>query len=90
MDDAERPLLLQVKDNKGDTLEYPKVVQSLPFWDTANTYFFDDDYLVNCNGEFTDQSGGKVGRPLLKCPKSLGKRSLTGIDRTAVPVPWQH
>lgn len=65
LDDTERALLLQVKDNKGDTLEYPKVVQSLPFWDKANTYFFDDDYLVNCNGEFSDQSGGKVGRPLL-------------------------
>ena len=30
-----------MKDDKGDTLEYPKVIQSLPFWDTANTYFFD-------------------------------------------------
>jgi len=45
---------------KGDTLEYPKVIQSLPFWDTANTYFFNDDYTVNCNGQYTDQSGGKA------------------------------
>ena len=51
----------QVKDNKGDTLEYPKIIQSLPFWDTANTYFFNDDYTVTCNGQYTDQSGGKVG-----------------------------
>ena len=51
----------QVKDTKGDTLEYPKVIQSLPFWDTANTYFFNDDYTVTCNGQYTDQSGGKVG-----------------------------
>ena len=51
----------QVKDSKGDTLEYPKVIQSLPFWDTANTYFFNDDYTVTCNGQATDQSGGKVG-----------------------------
>ena len=50
----------QVKDMKGDTLEYPKVIQSLPFWDTANTYFFNDDYTVNCNGQYTDQSGGKA------------------------------
>ena len=49
-----------MKDNKGDTLEYPKVIQSLPFWDTANTYFFNDDYTVTCNGQYTDQSGGKV------------------------------
>lgn len=52
---------VQVKDNKGDTLEYPKVIQTLPFWDTANTYFFNDDYTVSCGGQFTDQTGGKVG-----------------------------
>ena len=48
-----------MKDEKGDTLEYPKVVRSLPFWDTANTYFFNDDYTVNCV-EDVDQGGGKV------------------------------
>ncbi|CAK0782475.1 hypothetical protein CVIRNUC_005706 [Coccomyxa viridis] len=56
--DGNRPRI-RVKDNKGDTLEYPKVIQSLPFWDTANTYFFNDDYTVTCNGQYTDQSGGK-------------------------------
>ncbi len=50
----------QVKDNKGDVLEYPKVVTGLPFWDSANTYFFNDDYTLNCPGDYTDQSGGKV------------------------------
>lgn len=59
----------QVKDNKGDTLEYPKVIRSLPFWDTANTYFFNDDYTVNCNGQYSDQSGGKVRL----CPEGSGQ-----------------
>lgn len=53
-------MLLQVVDRKGDTLEYPKVVRALPFWDSANTYFFNDDYTLNCPGDYTDQGGGKV------------------------------
>lgn len=36
------------------------MVQTLPFWDSANTYFFNDDYTLNCAGEYTDQGGGKV------------------------------
>lgn len=55
-----RGIWFQVIDKKGDTLEYPKVVQTLPFWDSANTYFFNDDYTLNCAGEYTDQGGGKV------------------------------
>lgn len=53
----------QVIDKKGDTLEYPKVVPALPFWDSANTYFFNDDYTVSCPGEYIDQGGGKVPAP---------------------------
>ncbi|BDA45353.1 probable extracellular serine proteinase at N-terminal half [Coccomyxa sp. Obi] len=56
--DGKRPRL-RVIDKKGDTLEYPKVVHALPFWDSANTYFFNDDYTVNCPGEYIDQGGGK-------------------------------
>lgn len=53
-------------DKKGDTLEYPKVVHALPFWDSANTYFFNDDYTVSCPGDYIDQGGGKV--PILALP----------------------
>jgi hypothetical protein len=53
-------VLFQIKDEKGDTLEYPKVITSTPFWDSANTYFFNDDYTVSCGGQYTDQSGGKA------------------------------
>ena len=50
----------QVRDYKGDTLEYPKVVASLPFWDSADTYFFDNDYGVSCPAGYTDVAGGKA------------------------------
>jgi hypothetical protein len=50
----------QVRDLKGDLLEYPKVVRGLPFWDSANTYFFDNDYAVACPAGYADEAGGKV------------------------------
>lgn len=52
--------MLQVEDRKGDRLEYPKAVLSLPFSDVGNTYFAVDDYNVNCSGNFLDNGGGKV------------------------------
>ena len=53
-------LALQVEDRKGDRLEYPKAVLSLPFSDVGNTYFAVDDYNVNCSGNFLDNGGGKA------------------------------
>ena len=58
-------MVLQVEDRKGDRLEYPKAVLSLPFSDVGNTYFAVDDYSVNCSGNFLDNGGGKA-RPLSK------------------------
>lgn len=49
-----------MEDRKGDRLEYPKAVLALPFSDTGNTYFANDDYNVNCSGNFPDNGGGKV------------------------------
>ena len=57
--------MLQVEDRKGDRLEYPKAVLSLPFSDVGNTYFAVDDYNVNCSGNFLDNGGGKA-RVLLR------------------------
>ncbi len=78
-------------DKKGDTLEYPKVVRALPFWDSANTYFFNDDYTISCPGDYADQGGGKVPLydffPLaLKIkPKSLDLRVLFSSDWWEMP-----
>ena len=47
-------------DSKGDRLEYPKAVLSLPFNDTGNTFFFKDDYEVACAGGVPDMQGSKV------------------------------
>ena len=72
-----------MKDDKGDTLEYPKVIQSLPFWDTANTYFFDDNYNLNCNGQYNDQGGGKVS---LKSAELI----MPGLNLPALAAPtWK-
>ena len=66
-------MVLQVEDRKGDRLEYPKAVLSLPFSDVGNTYFAVDDYNVNCSGNFLDDGGGKV--------RVLTKRSAWLISR---------
>ena len=60
---------MQVADEKGDTVAYPKVVTSLPFADTDNTYFFNDDYQVRCDGDYNDSGGGKV-RNACRCSKA--------------------
>ena len=57
-------MLAQVSDSKGDVLAYPKAVLSLPFSDSGNTFYFDDDYHVDCQGDFYDTHGGKVGHGL--------------------------
>ena len=55
-------------------LEYPKGGRGLPFWDTANTYFFDNDYDVACPAGYADEAGGKVrarmrsGGPITRAP----------------------
>ena len=51
---------MQVSDAKGDVLSYPKAVLSLPFTDTDDTFFYLDDYHVNCAGDYVDAGGGKV------------------------------
>ena len=48
-------------DSKGDTVAYPKAVLGLPFSDQGNSYFFSDDYEMQC--KTADQGapgGGKV------------------------------
>lgn len=50
--------MCQVSDAKGDTVEYPMAVLSLPFTDQGNTYFFKDDYNLVCNTETQNTTGG--------------------------------
>ena len=45
--DGARPRL-GVDDRRGDTISYPKVIRKLPFVDSGNTYFYEDDYAANC------------------------------------------
>ena len=47
-------------DTKGDVVAYPKVVTSLPFQDSDNSFFYNDDYVVRCAGDYNDTGGGKV------------------------------
>jgi len=50
-----------VSDSKGDTVEYPKAILSLPFSDQGNTYFFTDNYNIPCgNQNSTASAGSKV------------------------------
>ncbi|KAL0038988.1 hypothetical protein WJX77_004310 [Trebouxia sp. C0004] len=49
---------LQVSDSKGDTVEYPKAILSLPFSDQGNTYFFTDDYNIICGNQNSTASAG--------------------------------
>jgi len=50
-----------VSDSKGETVEYPKAILSLPFTDQGNTYFFTDDYNIPCgNQNSTASAGSKV------------------------------
>jgi hypothetical protein len=50
-----------VSDSKGETVEYPKAILSLPFSDQGNTYFFTDDYNIPCgNQNSTASAGSKV------------------------------
>lgn len=51
---------MQVSDTKGDVLAYPKAILSLPFLDSGNTFYFEDDYHVDCQGDYYDAHGGKV------------------------------
>eukprot|EP00884_Botryococcus_braunii_P012476 jgi/Botrbrau1/21229/Bobra.39_2s0028.1 len=48
---------VQVNDEKGDSLAYPKVITALPFTDKGNTYFFEDDYQAGCDGPYVDTGG---------------------------------
>lgn len=69
---------MQVADAKGDSVLYPKVVLALPFTDSDNTYFFNDDYQVRCDGDFNDSGGGRVGACSLTVCLSSCLRPSTG------------
>ncbi|KAL4419731.1 hypothetical protein ABPG75_006829 [Micractinium tetrahymenae] len=49
--------LLSIEDRKGDTLNYPKAVMSLPFSETADTSGAGDDYSVVCGPADADSGG---------------------------------
>lgn len=46
---------------KGDSLQYPKVVPQLPFWDVEDSSRYTDDYDVICSAGDKDRGGSKVG-----------------------------
>ena len=54
--DGARPRM-GIDDRRGDTAAYPKVIRKLPFADSGNTYFYEDDYAANCG----DAPGGPQG-----------------------------
>ena len=56
-------MLRQVSDSKGDTVEYPKAVTSVPFTDQGNTYFFNDDYQLACGTADQNRTAGSKVRP---------------------------
>lgn len=56
-------MLEQVSDTKGDTASYPMAVLSLPFSDQGNTYFFNDDYDLECNTASQNTTGGSKVQP---------------------------
>lgn len=54
----------QVSDGKGDSVAYPKAVLALPFSDQGNSYFFSDDYEMQCSSASQRAAGGgKVRTP---------------------------
>jgi len=58
--DGARPRV-GIDDRRGDTVSYPKVIRKLPFSDSGNTYFYEDDYAANCNNAPGGaQAGGEV------------------------------
>ena len=61
----------QISDAKGDELSYPKAVLSLPFSDSDDTFFYLDDYHVNCAGDYVDAGGGKVRQVTVLAPGLL-------------------
>lgn len=76
------PMCLQVDDHKGDTAAYPKVVLRLPFVDTDNTYFYNDDYQIRCQGDYNDTGSGKVS-----CSLPLGCLTCQAAD---APLTARH
>ena len=55
--DGARPRV-GIDDRRGDTVSYPKVIRKLPFTDSGNTYFYEDDYAANCNNAPGGAQGG--------------------------------
>ena len=51
----------QVADSKGNSVAYPKAVLGLPFSDEGNSYFFSNEYEMQCKtGNQGTTGGGKV------------------------------
>lgn len=49
---------MKVADGKGDTVAYPKAVLGLPFSDQGNSFFFTDDYEMQCSSASQKATGG--------------------------------
>lgn len=64
-------------DRKGDTLAYPKVIRELPFKDADNTYFYEDDYLGSCDGQYADTGGSQVRS--CDSPSQISAAGLQGV-----------
>ena len=62
---------MQVSDAKGDTAHYPKAVLSLPFSDQGNTYFFNDNYDLECKTASQNTTGGSKVLPAELCSTAL-------------------
>ena len=75
---AEPAAVQQVSDSKGDVLAYPKAALSLPFSDSGNTFFFNDDYHVACQGDYYDTQGGKVGVEVADMSQRCNTRCACG------------
>lgn len=58
--------LRQVADSKGNSVAYPKAVLGLPFSDQGNSYFFSNDYEMQCKTANQGTTGG--GKVSIHCP----------------------
>ena len=84
--DGARPRL-GIDDRRGDTVTYPKVIRKLPFTDSGNTYFYEDDYAANCanapggaqgGGGDAERSTGENGVAAASAPGNVKPKDLGG------------
>ncbi len=57
---AFRQVVASLQDFKGDTLNYPKVVRSLPYSEQGSTEQYSDNYAVACGAGDADKGGSPV------------------------------